>query len=162
MLPVASLVFVGSGIFGAAALKDFALALFVGLSTGAYSSIFIAAPILAWVKEREPKYRAVRERAQSQAAKAAERGDAAPVAGQRRAGPGPPPRRPSRPRRPDRAARPGSPPRADARPHRPLPPRPAPTVRGRRAPAPPAAASQASLSRPPAGRPSAGGRNWAS
>jgi len=80
VLPVASLVFVGSGIFGAAALKDFALALFVGLATGAYSSIFIAAPILAWVKEREPKYRAVRERAEQQAAKAARRGDAAPVA----------------------------------------------------------------------------------
>ena len=66
VLPVASLVFVGSGLFGAASLKDFALALFVGLTTGAYSSIFIAAPILAWVKEREPKYRAVRERARQQ------------------------------------------------------------------------------------------------
>ncbi len=63
VLPVASLVFVGSGLFGAASLKDFALALFVGLTTGAYSSIFIAAPILAWIKEREPRYRAVRERA---------------------------------------------------------------------------------------------------
>ena len=66
VLPVASLVFVGSGLFGASSLKDFALALFVGLTTGAYSSIFIAAPILAWVKEREPKYRAVRERALQQ------------------------------------------------------------------------------------------------
>ena len=76
VLPVASLVFVGSGLFGASALKDFALALFVGLTTGAYSSIFIAAPILAWVKEREPKYAAVRQRA----AQRARRGEVAPAA----------------------------------------------------------------------------------
>jgi preprotein translocase subunit SecF len=69
VLPVASLVFVGSGLFGATALKDFAVALFVGLATGAYSSIFVAAPILAWLKEREPRYRAVRERALAQAAR---------------------------------------------------------------------------------------------
>jgi preprotein translocase subunit SecF len=69
VLPVASLVFVGSGLFGATALKDFAVALFVGLATGAYSSIFVAAPILAWLKEREPRYRAVRQRALQQAAR---------------------------------------------------------------------------------------------
>jgi preprotein translocase subunit SecF len=65
VLPVASLVFVGSGLFGASSLKDFALALFVGLATGAYSSIFVATPILAWLKEHEPRYRAIRERAQA-------------------------------------------------------------------------------------------------
>jgi preprotein translocase subunit SecF len=65
VIPVASLVFVGSGIFGATTLKDFALALFVGLTTGAYSSIFVATPILAWLKEREPRYRAMRARAQA-------------------------------------------------------------------------------------------------
>jgi preprotein translocase subunit SecF len=69
VLPVASLVFVGSGVFGATALKDFAVALFVGLATGAYSSIFVATPILAWVKEREPRYRAVRTRAEAQRAR---------------------------------------------------------------------------------------------
>jgi preprotein translocase subunit SecF len=69
VLPVASLVFVGSGLFGATALKDFAVALFVGLATGAYSSIFVAAPILAWLKEREPRYRAVRQRALQQEAR---------------------------------------------------------------------------------------------
>jgi preprotein translocase subunit SecF len=76
VLPVASLVFVGSGLFGATALKDFAVALFVGLATGAYSSIFVAAPILAWLKEREPRYRAVRERALAQEARLGR--DAAP------------------------------------------------------------------------------------
>jgi preprotein translocase subunit SecF len=66
VIPVASLVFVGSGLFGATTLKDFALALFVGLTTGAYSSIFVATPIVAWLKEREPRYRAVRQRSSVQ------------------------------------------------------------------------------------------------
>ena len=42
--------------FGGATLKDFAFALLVGVASGAYSSIFIAAPLLAWWKEREPEY----------------------------------------------------------------------------------------------------------
>jgi preprotein translocase subunit SecF len=80
ILPVASLVFVGSGLFGATALKDFAVALFVGLTTGAYSSIFVAAPILAWMKEREPRYRAVRLRSSAQQTRRGAGGLAAPVA----------------------------------------------------------------------------------
>jgi preprotein translocase subunit SecF len=51
-------------------LRDFALALFVGLLTGAYSSIFVATPVLAWLKERQPRYRALRERAAADLAKA--------------------------------------------------------------------------------------------
>jgi preprotein translocase subunit SecF len=70
VLPVASLLFVGAGLFGALALRDFALALFVGLLTGAYSSIFVATPLLAWWKEREPRYRSLRERAAAQVARA--------------------------------------------------------------------------------------------
>jgi preprotein translocase subunit SecF len=69
LLPVASLLFIGSTLLGGVALRDFALALFVGLLTGAYSSIFVATPILAWMKEREPKYRAVRERSMAQLAR---------------------------------------------------------------------------------------------
>ncbi|MFI5053981.1 MAG: protein translocase subunit SecF, partial [Acidimicrobiia bacterium] len=69
LLPVASLLFVGTYLFGGLALRDFALALFVGLLTGAYSSIFVATPILAWLKEREPKYRGLRERAAADLAK---------------------------------------------------------------------------------------------
>ena len=57
VLPVLSLLVLGAGVFGAVALEEFALALFVGLLTGAYSSIFIATPLLAKMKEREPKYR---------------------------------------------------------------------------------------------------------
>ena len=69
LLPVASLLVVGSGILGAVTLRDFALALFVGLFVGAYSSIFVATPILAILKEREPRYRALRDRAATQAAR---------------------------------------------------------------------------------------------
>ncbi|MEO7398018.1 MAG: protein translocase subunit SecF [Ilumatobacteraceae bacterium] len=61
VLPVLSLLVVGSGIMGAIALRDFALALFVGLMTGSYSSIFIAAPVLATLKVRTPKWRALRK-----------------------------------------------------------------------------------------------------
>jgi preprotein translocase subunit SecF len=69
LLPVASLLVVGSGILGAVTLRDFALALFVGLAAGAYSSIFVAVPFLAWLKEREPRYVALRERAMAQRAR---------------------------------------------------------------------------------------------
>lgn len=71
LLPVASLLVVGVWIYGALALRDFGLALFVGLITGAYSSIFIATPILAWLKEREPKHRATAERVETRAQRAA-------------------------------------------------------------------------------------------
>jgi len=69
LLPVASLLVVGSGILGAVTLRDFALALFVGLLVGAYSSIFVATPILAWIKEREPRYQALRTRSMAQMAR---------------------------------------------------------------------------------------------
>src|SRR5207253_5662832 len=69
LLPVASLLFVGTYAFGGLALRDFALALFVGLLTGAYSSIFVATPILAWLKEREPRFVALRERSATQLAR---------------------------------------------------------------------------------------------
>ncbi|MDQ3645334.1 MAG: protein translocase subunit SecF [Actinomycetota bacterium] len=62
LLPVAALLFVGAGALGAETLKDLALALFVGLLAGTYSSIFFATPILAMMKEREPRYRSVREK----------------------------------------------------------------------------------------------------
>ena len=54
LLPVASLLFVGAGLLGAGTLKDLALAQLVGLASGAYSSIFIAAPLLVDLKKREP------------------------------------------------------------------------------------------------------------
>ena len=57
LLPVASLLVLGSFILGATTLEEFALALLIGLFAGAYSSIFIASPLLAVLKEREPRYR---------------------------------------------------------------------------------------------------------
>jgi preprotein translocase subunit SecF len=53
LLPVGSILFVGSFILGAPTLLEFALALFVGIAAGTYSSIFVAAPLLATWKERE-------------------------------------------------------------------------------------------------------------
>jgi len=50
----------GAGILGAVTLKEFSLALLVGLITGSYSSIFIASPLLGMLKEREPRYRMYR------------------------------------------------------------------------------------------------------
>jgi preprotein translocase subunit SecF len=62
VLPVFSLLFVGAYLFGAVTIKDFALALFIGLMVGAYSSIFVATPILCILKEREPRYAALRQK----------------------------------------------------------------------------------------------------
>lgn len=61
LIPVGSILIVGSVILGAPTLTEFALALFVGLAASTYSSIFVAAPILAVWKEREPHWE---ERAQ--------------------------------------------------------------------------------------------------
>jgi preprotein translocase subunit SecF len=59
LLPVASILFVGAGLLGAGTLKDLSLALFVGLAIGTYSSIFVATPILAALREREPAMKAL-------------------------------------------------------------------------------------------------------
>ncbi len=53
VMPVLSMLVVGVILLGGSALFDFALALFIGLLLGTYSSIFVAAPILAWFKERD-------------------------------------------------------------------------------------------------------------
>ena len=68
ILPVASILVIGVYVLGATALEDFALALLVGLITGAYSSIFIASPVLVRLKEREPRYAAIRQRLASKGA----------------------------------------------------------------------------------------------
>jgi preprotein translocase subunit SecF len=57
VLPVLSLLIVGSWIMDATTLREFAIALLVGMITGAYSSIFIASPLLTYLHEREPRYR---------------------------------------------------------------------------------------------------------
>ncbi|MEU6094864.1 protein translocase subunit SecF [Streptomyces sp. NPDC047079] len=62
LLPVAGLLFIGGGFLGAGTLNDISLSLFVGLAAGAYSSIFIATPLVADLKEREPQMKALRKR----------------------------------------------------------------------------------------------------
>ena len=57
VLPVLSLLVLGSGVFGAIALREFAIALLVGLITGSYSSIYIASPLLSIFKQRESRYK---------------------------------------------------------------------------------------------------------
>jgi preprotein translocase subunit SecF len=55
LLPVAAILFIGSALLGAGTLRDIALALFIGILAGTYSTIFIAAPLYAWLREREPE-----------------------------------------------------------------------------------------------------------
>ncbi|WP_296631782.1 protein translocase subunit SecF [Rhodoluna sp.] len=57
ILPVASILFVGSALLGAGTLRDIALALFVGMIVGTYSTIFIAAPLYSHLREGEAKFR---------------------------------------------------------------------------------------------------------
>jgi len=62
IIPVLSVLLVGSLLLGATSLQSFGVALVIGLTSGAYSSIFIASPLLAWMKEREPRYVTIRQR----------------------------------------------------------------------------------------------------
>ena len=71
VLPVAALLFAGAFILGEGPLKDLALALFVGQISGAYSSIFIATPLLVSLRGKDPKVVELAKRAaRSQAARA--------------------------------------------------------------------------------------------
>jgi preprotein translocase subunit SecF len=76
LLPVAAILFVGAGLLGAGELKDLALVLFVGMLSGTYSSIFIATPVLADLKEREPQYKALARRVAQRGAGGRSRGKA--------------------------------------------------------------------------------------
>ena len=62
LLPVGSLLFVGSFLLGATTLRQFALALFIGVAVGTYSSMFVAGPLLVAWKEREEHWTRVRRR----------------------------------------------------------------------------------------------------
>ena len=90
LLPILGLLLVGSYLLGAETLKDLALALFVGVAAGAYSSIFIAPPLVAMWKEKEPRYAQLRARVERLETQ------------------GPGAERPERPQRPERPARTGA------------------------------------------------------
>jgi preprotein translocase subunit SecF len=76
LLPVIGLLVIGVGFLGAGSLEDLSVALLVGLASGAYSSIFIATPLLCDLKERESTYRQLAKRVASRRER--ERRDAAP------------------------------------------------------------------------------------
>ena len=81
LLPVAGLLFIGGGFLGAGMLNDISLSLFVGLAAGAYSSIFIATPLVADFKEREQSMKALRRRVLAKRASAAAKGEPLPAGG---------------------------------------------------------------------------------
>jgi preprotein translocase subunit SecF len=62
LIPVASILFIGGALLGTGTLNDLSLVLFVGMLSGTYSSLAIATPVLADLKEREPAMRKLRER----------------------------------------------------------------------------------------------------
>jgi len=75
LLPVGAILYISTALLGEGVLTDLSLALFIGIAVGTYSSIFIATPLLADLKEREPQYQqlarrvAARQGAASRAAK---------------------------------------------------------------------------------------------
>jgi preprotein translocase subunit SecF len=93
LLPVSAILFIGLGVLGVNELTDLALVLFVGMLSGTYSSIFIATPVLADLKERQPQYKALAKRVALKASggraakRAAAKAGTGPVSGAA-AGPG--------------------------------------------------------------------------
>jgi preprotein translocase subunit SecF len=78
LLPVASVLFIGFFLLGPGTLLDLSLALFVGIAVGTYSSIFIATPVLADLREREPVMRELKKRAERYQASKARRDSTGP------------------------------------------------------------------------------------
>jgi preprotein translocase subunit SecF len=68
LLPVAAMLFIGGALLGTGTLNDLSLVLFVGMLSGTYSSLGIATPVLADLKEREPRYRELAEKVRRRAA----------------------------------------------------------------------------------------------
>jgi preprotein translocase subunit SecF len=65
IIPVLAVLLIGAELLGASTLQEYGLALFVGLLSGAYSSIFIASPILFMLKQNEPRWLAIEKRLSS-------------------------------------------------------------------------------------------------
>jgi len=85
LLPVAGILFVGAGLLGAGTLKDLSLALFIGITAGTYSSIFLATPLLCDLKEREPAMQALARRVEQRRRSADRRRPEAAMVGATRA-----------------------------------------------------------------------------
>jgi preprotein translocase subunit SecF len=104
LLPVAGLLFVGAGLLGVGTIKDLALILFVGLGSGAYSSLFLATPIVVDLTERDPQYKSLTKRVEAKRSSEARRAADAEatgvvLAGARRGLPAPAPKVGARPTR---------------------------------------------------------------
>lgn len=69
LLPVAAILFIGSYVLGAGTLRDISLALFIGIIVGTYSTIFIASPMYAHLRENEPKIKQADAKKQAAAEK---------------------------------------------------------------------------------------------
>ena len=67
VLPVLSMLVIGTLVLGAVTLAEFAVALLIGLLVGTYSSLFVAAPAASWLKERQPEFAELRERLEARA-----------------------------------------------------------------------------------------------
>jgi len=70
VLPVASILFIGTLVLGAGTLRDISLALLIGIIAGAYSTIFIASPLYAQIRSAEPGVRKADQKVLAQRAKA--------------------------------------------------------------------------------------------
>ncbi|SOD74263.1 protein translocase subunit secF [Jatrophihabitans sp. GAS493] len=106
LLPVAGLLFVGAGILGVGTIKDLALILFVGLASGAYSSLFLATPLVVDLTERQPAYKQLTRRVMAkrasdkhEAVEISPVAVAAAAAARRGSGPMPAPKPGARPQR---------------------------------------------------------------
>ncbi|HZC72456.1 MAG TPA: protein translocase subunit SecF [Jatrophihabitans sp.] len=102
LLPVAGLLFVGAGMLGVGTIKDLALILFVGLASGAYSSLFLATPIVVDLTERAPEYKALTKRVVAKRSSEARKAEEAALTGvtvapRRSTGPAPAPKVGARP-----------------------------------------------------------------
>jgi preprotein translocase subunit SecF len=85
LLPVAGLLFVGAGLLGVGTLKDLALVLFVGMLTGAYSSLFLATPWLVDLKMLDQRYKLHAQRVLGKRAALTKSVDGEPKGGRPRA-----------------------------------------------------------------------------
>lgn len=75
ILPVGAILFIGAGLLGAGTLRDLSLALFVGILIGTAATIFIAAPLYAWLRQGEPELVKQAERVHHRRAHAAAKTD---------------------------------------------------------------------------------------
>jgi preprotein translocase subunit SecF len=75
-LPVASILFIGAFVLGAGTLRDISLALLIGIIVGTYSTIFLATPLYAQIREREPQLAKASKKAEAAQLQAAEQATA--------------------------------------------------------------------------------------